>query len=54
MLSEAANQRNVGVVSGAAQDNPLERLPLEQTALAMVFKLVEDAQKSWRRLDHPT
>jgi putative transposase len=24
-----------------------------QTALAMVFKLVEGAQKSWRRLDGP-
>ena len=28
-----------------------EGLSLERTALAMVFKLVEAAQKSWRRLD---
>ena len=31
-------------------DDPIEGLP-NNTALAMVFKLVEGAQKSWRRLD---
>ena len=39
------------VCDGAAQDDPLKRLPPNKTALAMVFKLVEGAQKSWRRLD---
>jgi hypothetical protein len=32
-----------------AQDNPIEWLPLNKTAFAMVFKLVEAAQKAWQR-----
>jgi putative transposase len=35
----------------AAQDNPLEVCLSNRTALAMAFKLVEGAQKTWRRLD---
>ena len=35
---------------GPAPHDPIERLS-NKTALAMVFKLVEAAQKSWRRLD---
>jgi hypothetical protein len=35
----------------ATQDDPREGMPLEQDCLAMVFKLVEGAQKTWRRLD---
>jgi hypothetical protein len=30
---------------------PLQRLLSNKTALAMVFKLVEAAQRAWRRLD---
>ena len=33
------------------KDEPLEGVPLEQDRLAMVFKLVEGGQKTWRRLD---
>jgi len=35
----------------APPHDPIEGLPIQQDALAMVFKLVEGAQKSWRRLD---
>ena len=33
------------------QDNPLEGMPVEQDGAREVFKLVEGAQKTWRRLD---
>jgi putative transposase len=33
------------------QISPAERWPIERTALAVVFELVEAAQKTWRRLD---
>ncbi|MET4484380.1 transposase-like protein [Bradyrhizobium sp. F1.13.3] len=35
----------------APPHQPIEGLPIQQTALAMDFKLVESAQRSWRRLD---
>jgi putative transposase len=31
--------------------DPIEKLPPDKTALAMVFKLIEAAQKSWRCLN---
>jgi hypothetical protein len=34
--------------------SPSQRMPVERTALVMVTKLVDAAQKTWRRLDGPS